>query len=83
MPPVPDSIKTTLIQIIFSVLAAAGGGWMGVQITLATMSVQLISLSERVTKVEAFNDNEMKYSNELRERIARCEVRQEMARNSR
>jgi len=79
MPPVADSVKTTFIQIVFSVLAAAGGGWMGVQITLATMSVQLLNLSDRLGKVEVSHENATVYYNELRERVVRCEVQQELS----
>ena len=77
MPPVTEVTKNLITQFLIPVIASIIGGWIGVQVTLATMAEKLTSITARVDKIELSSEFARGEHNEFRERIAKLEARQE------
>lgn len=65
-----ETVKTLLLQFLAALFAGSVGGWVGVQVTLAELRINLENTEAHIHTLEQI----AKQHEEFRERIARLEV---------
>lgn len=64
------NLQTLLQQIMIPILSAAAGGWLGVQITLTELRVNMANTEDHIHTLEQI----ARQHSEFGERIARLEI---------